>query len=312
MIVTIRPRGSALGGGGGQTHRPSVTERDVAHDRASAPHANYSRACELKEEGNQLFLAGRFPQAAEAFTTALKMCERGAPLQAALLCNRSAAYCRWGQFELAAADAQASIIIQPKIVKAYFRLGQALKAMGQHEQAAYVCGEWAGRECTGASAGQLAQLRELRDAALARAVAQSCAMSTRLSVRSPQSRSTTSDGRAAGPTALRTLEILTVGDGGVLLQTLANVLHIPRARLKVICSGKVLKDASATASIRSAAARSGSKLLVLHVLGEPSEDESDVDAQSVDVVSRQLGINRREAVTRVRVAGGDVLNALLL
>lgn len=268
-----------------------------------------------KAEGNRLFEDGEFAQAAAAFTAALRLVEHGSSLQASLFSNRSAAYLRWGQPELAAADAQACLVVTPGDVKPYYRLGQAFEAMGQHEHAAYACGEWVQRACSGAlTERQHAQLDQLRARALARLgaapAAASCAMSTRLSVRS-QRRSPRSAASTAS-TEVHTFEVLTVGDGGIFLQTLANVLRIRRARLKVVCNGRLLKDADAAEVVRMAAARTGAKPLVLHALGEPSDDESDVDARSVELVGRQLAINRREAISRLRATKGDVLDALLM
>ncbi|KAG8470749.1 hypothetical protein KFE25_009170 [Diacronema lutheri] len=322
MRVNVQRRNGACGVD--HPTPPTVPPERAEDGGSGVAQANHALALGLKDEGSRHFAAGRYTRAAASFSAALKVSEHGAPLQATLLSNRSAAYLQWSQPALAAADAQAAVVFSPREPKPYFRLARALIAMALPELAAYVCGEWAERECGDASARQRAQLRELREAALARVSpdAQPSArgpLSVRVCVRSQRSRHMRSLSLAAGAattgaaTTTRVCEILTAGDGGVLLQTLANVLHIPRARLKVVCDGKVLKDAHAAELVRAAAARAPSgRPLVLHALGEPSDDESDVDARSVEAVCNQLQTERHDAVARLRAARGDLLDALLL
>jgi hypothetical protein len=323
MLVTIRPRGSALDAS--QASAPLVQpaiDPTSTFDPAQRTQENLALASELKDRGNALFAVRDYAGAASAFSSALRIAQRGSTLHASVLANRSAAYLQWNQPELAAADAQAAIILQPaQTAKGYYRLGQALDAMGQRGLAVHAC-EWGARECAGASACQLAQLDEFKCALLAAGSA-TCggpgsavpgAFTTRVRVRSPRRRA--SKGSApelSMTTETRRFELLSAGDSGVFLQTLSLVLNIPRARLKVICLGKLLRDSNALGLVRAAIASLDGKELVLVVMGEPTEDESDVDARGVGIVQTQLGLSSRaEAISRLRASGGDVLGALLL
>ncbi|KAJ1615955.1 hypothetical protein T492DRAFT_1109785 [Pavlovales sp. CCMP2436] len=320
MLVTIRPRGSALGSA---PHGRQSLAADQIEE--SCEEANRKVAAGLKAEGNALYLRGDFAPAAFAFSAALRMTPRHSiSLYAALLANRSAAYLQWGQPELAAADAQAALIIAPSDVKPYHRLAKALTAMGMHAAAVNVV-DRAIRAYAEMTARQQAQLGDLRSAALARVAPGAAAqddqqLSTRLTVRSPRGGSPlshTAGGQglalgSTGSTGTCTIELLTVGDGGVLLQTLSLLLHVPRARLKVICAGALLRQATAAEVVRAAARRmADGRTLALHVMGDSCDDESTVDSRDVEVLRRQLRVSRKEAVTRLRAAQGDVFNALL-
>jgi tetratricopeptide (TPR) repeat protein len=305
MLVTIRPRGSALGlVAPGEARQGPAAGREGEGE--SCEEANRRVAVALKSKGNVLYLKGDYAQAASTFSAALRMTLHGSPLHAALLANRSAAYLKWGQPELAAADAQAALTAAPSDVKPYWRLVQALTTMGMHSAALYTV-DWASRACAEMTARQRAQLSEVRATALAR-VAQGAQedrpLSTRLSVRSRSPGSTGSH--------INVYELLTVGDGGVLLQTLSMLLHIPRARLKVICTGVLLRQDTATKVVRAAAGRADGRTLVLQVMGDPEDDESGLDARDLEVLRKQLGLARKDAVARMRAARGDVFNALLL
>ncbi|PXF42671.1 Hsp70-Hsp90 organizing protein [Gracilariopsis chorda] len=72
-----------------------------------------------RQEGNQLFLAGKFPESVAKYTEAIKR----NPKDAAPYSNRAAAYMKLGEFPMALKDCERCLENDPKFVKAYIRKG---------------------------------------------------------------------------------------------------------------------------------------------------------------------------------------------
>ena len=86
---------------------------------------------ESKAEGNDHFTACHYPQAAEAYSAAIEK----NPESAVYFSNRAATFLKMEQFGLAMQDAKAGIAINPKYVKAYYRLASSYMALGKFKQA---------------------------------------------------------------------------------------------------------------------------------------------------------------------------------
>lgn len=94
---------------------------------------------QFKARGNEAFAAGEYGQAILQYSLALdKSTQLGDdtlfPLDV-IYANRSACFLKLGQHEKAEADAQSSLKINPEYIKAKFRLGLSLHAMGRYEEA---------------------------------------------------------------------------------------------------------------------------------------------------------------------------------
>lgn len=74
---------------------------------------------QVRSEGNELFLAGKFPESIAKYTEAIKR----NPKDAAPYSNRAAAYMKLGEFPMAMKDCDRCLDIDPKFVKAYIRKG---------------------------------------------------------------------------------------------------------------------------------------------------------------------------------------------
>eukprot|EP00667_Euglena_gracilis_P010401 EG_transcript_10576 len=85
----------------------------------------------LKENGNKLFQEGRFKEAVDAYSEALRL--RGE--DATLLCNRSAAHLGDGDPKAALLDAYGATDLKPRWSKAHFRLAKALAQLNRHADA---------------------------------------------------------------------------------------------------------------------------------------------------------------------------------
>lgn len=72
-----------------------------------------------RKEGNDLFLAGKFPESIAKYTEAIKR----NPKDAAPYSNRAAAYMKLGEFPMAMKDCDRCLEINPSFVKAYIRKG---------------------------------------------------------------------------------------------------------------------------------------------------------------------------------------------
>ncbi|XP_066491777.1 protein unc-45 homolog A isoform X1 [Tiliqua scincoides] len=93
---------------------------------------------ELRLEGNRLFQEGRYEEALEAYTRALRLCPpepRPCPERALLLRNRAAAHLKREDYAQAELDASKAIQADGCDVKSLFRRSQALQKLGRLDQA---------------------------------------------------------------------------------------------------------------------------------------------------------------------------------
>lgn len=100
-----------------------------------------------REKGNSAFKEGNYELAIELYTAAMAELNRREDKesphfreQAALWGNRSACYLKLGLPQLAAADGFTCLDVNPLYAKAYLRVGQALKEMGNPGEAAALVG----------------------------------------------------------------------------------------------------------------------------------------------------------------------------
>lgn len=111
-------------------------EKKLAEEQRTA-YINPQLADEEKEEGNKCFKDGKYPDAVQHYTEAIKR----NPGDAKLYSNRAGAYAKLMEFPLALKDCEECIKIDSKFVKAYLRKGavlMALKEIGKAREA-YTC-----------------------------------------------------------------------------------------------------------------------------------------------------------------------------
>ena len=82
---------------------------------------------EQKESGNKLFLDGKFPEAIQRYSEAIKR----NPEDAKVYSNRAACYTKLAEFGLALTDCETCIKLDPTFVKGYIRKGGCHLAMKQ-------------------------------------------------------------------------------------------------------------------------------------------------------------------------------------
>lgn len=86
---------------------------------------------ELKEKGNKALNEDKFDEAIAAYTEAIQLDSKNHVLYS----NRSAAYAKAGKFDLALADAEKTIMINPTWAKGYSRKGSALAGLNNLSEA---------------------------------------------------------------------------------------------------------------------------------------------------------------------------------
>ncbi|KAI0567015.1 Tetratricopeptide repeat containing protein [Gracilaria domingensis] len=91
----------------------------VQRKRAEEAYINPELSAKERKEGNELFLAGKFPESISKYTEAIKR----NPKDAAPYSNRAAAYMKLGEFPMAMKDCERCLDIDPTFVKAYIRKG---------------------------------------------------------------------------------------------------------------------------------------------------------------------------------------------
>ncbi|BES87703.1 STI1 [Nesidiocoris tenuis] len=85
----------------------------------------------LKEKGNAALQAGNFKEAADFYSQAIE----ADGTNHVLYSNRSAAYCKAGEYDKALLDAEKTVSIKPDWGKGYSRKGSALAYLGRHKEA---------------------------------------------------------------------------------------------------------------------------------------------------------------------------------
>jgi len=101
---------------------PSSDRKEGENSITKEEAEKFARAQELKEKGNQAFKLGKFQEAVEFYTDAIKLSKSEIHV---LYSNRSAAFAANGDYKQAIEDAQHCIDINPSWFKGYFRLGKA-------------------------------------------------------------------------------------------------------------------------------------------------------------------------------------------
>ncbi|KAE8747511.1 hypothetical protein FOCC_FOCC005842, partial [Frankliniella occidentalis] len=85
----------------------------------------------LKEKGNAALQQGNYTEAIKFYSDAIAL----DPTNHVLFSNRSAAYAKDEQFELAYADAEKTVTLKPDWGKGYSRKGSALAYLGRTDEA---------------------------------------------------------------------------------------------------------------------------------------------------------------------------------
>jgi tetratricopeptide (TPR) repeat protein len=121
--------GAASGSAGPSS---SSASPNTANKRRTKEEEQRNKAVELKEQGNVHFKSGRFPEAIEAYSGALRL----DPSNATLYSNRAMAHIKLLDYPSAEADCDAALKIEPRSVKTLLRRGSARSCMGKFEDAA--------------------------------------------------------------------------------------------------------------------------------------------------------------------------------
>ena len=88
----------------------------------------------MKSDGNAHMQKKEYEEAAESYTTALKLCPNG-PQSHVYFSNRSASYLSMKRFEEAIRDSERSLALKPDYAKAHARLGLAQFLLGRYAEA---------------------------------------------------------------------------------------------------------------------------------------------------------------------------------
>lgn len=109
--------------------RKASSIQSSAGENAEGPAA---RAAYRKKMGNEAFKAGDFTQAAVHYTESIEVFDSDATVYG----NRAACFLKLGRHQQALEDSCRSIALDPVMVKAHFRKGTALYALGRFEESA--------------------------------------------------------------------------------------------------------------------------------------------------------------------------------
>jgi len=94
---------------------------------------------ESKQEGNNCFKSGNFPDGIKHYNECLKRKDDQDKSNfedlAVIYCNRAACYTKLMEFNLAVSDCEKAIKFNPNFIKGYLRKGTALEAMKKHGEA---------------------------------------------------------------------------------------------------------------------------------------------------------------------------------
>lgn len=102
----------------------------MVFDRSNDDSAE-STSLELKAQGNQFLIAGKFLDAIRLYSEALEY----APTSSVILSNRAQAYIKVENYGLAISDAEAAIEHDPSYVKGFYRRGSAYYALNKFKAA---------------------------------------------------------------------------------------------------------------------------------------------------------------------------------
>ena len=90
--------------------------------------------------------------------------------------------------------------------------------------------------------------------------------------------------------------------GNEIFKFLSHVLKVPLEKLKIIHKGKVLSEETMVETVKDKA--------VYQVIGELAESEDGLDQRDIEVMMKQLGIDRNGAVKALKTSG-DLIDAML-
>ncbi|AIO02498.1 hypothetical protein LPMP_353620 [Leishmania panamensis] len=114
---------------------------------------DYEKAQQAKEDGNRLFTANDLPAAVQAYSMTVDLTdgrrdllpneEAATQLRLSALLNRCLCFTRLKKYPKAVKDAQAAAYLDPKSLKAYYRLTYALCGAQEYEAAGQACETYA-------------------------------------------------------------------------------------------------------------------------------------------------------------------------
>mmetsp|Transcript_7018 Transcript_7018/g.14064 ORF Transcript_7018/g.14064 Transcript_7018/m.14064 type:complete len:493 (-) Transcript_7018:489-1967(-) len=107
-----------------------MAEQKTQEEQVAVDPAKVKRADELKAEANQYFGQAQYAQAIAVYSEAIEVLP-----SAVLYSNRAFANLRIEAFGLAIEDARKAMALDPRFVKAYYRLGSAYVALGKYKHA---------------------------------------------------------------------------------------------------------------------------------------------------------------------------------
>ena len=102
---------------------------EAARAAAVADSADFAEG--YGQVGNEAFKAGQFDEAVDAYTQAIEL----DPVSHLLYSNRSGAFCAAGAYEMALADAERCVSLQPGWPKGHTRMAAALHGLQRYMQA---------------------------------------------------------------------------------------------------------------------------------------------------------------------------------
>jgi len=106
-----------------------ATEKQY-EEKQVTEYINPELSVKAKEEGNELFKKGKFPDAVERYTEAIKR----DPSNHVLYTNRAVAFTKLKAYSEALKDCDKCIEMNPKFIKAYLRKGAVYEATQQYQK----------------------------------------------------------------------------------------------------------------------------------------------------------------------------------